>query len=390
MNKELFKYTNVDYLSKNKLKSELGESFNLSIWKEIIDYRKLYTFKLPLLNNEKSYVTLTQTPWILQKEIKTISTIASIHSETMMNLSTRYSSATVFKDIGMKSTIVDIQFLLDKNNVFSSRLSIEKIIHSLNDDKNIINKEKKEVIKLFKNINKLEEKIFSPREIAKMFYDFNSFPKNKKDEFNAIHGSLMKTIKSIKINSLITKVSSIMYAVIGNEMFGKRSVNVAFLCVLSLFKNSYMVYILKGISLFKIIDYFWVELENSIEEVKNDNGNLTYMTNLVSNIMVYLVKISKEQINLHIEYHKKYESLSMDEKSVTIKTILRDNPELSLKQAKFYVSHKNKTANYTLKDFQKYIGSSYEASRYSMENLVNHKFYDKVKIGKKYVYKPTK
>ncbi len=386
MNESLLKYTNVDYLSKDKLKLELGDDFTNEIWLEVIEYRKKYTFKLPLLNNRDKYVSIVQTPWILQKEIKTISRIASIHSETMMNLSTKYSSATVFKDIEMKSSIIDIQFLLNKK-IFSPRISIEKLLLSSKENTTIL---EKEIIKMYENINKIGDKIYSPREIAKIFYKFNSFPLKNKDKFNEIHGSLMETIKSTKINSLLTKISSIIYTIVNNNMFGDESRSVALLCISSLLRNSYMVYILKGVSLFKVVDYNWYEIKNAVEETKNDNGDLTYISNLISKILIDLVKLSKEQINSHIEFHKKYESLSMNEKSITIKTILRDNPELSLKQAKFFVSHKNKMANYTLKDFQKYIGSSYETSRYSMDNLVNAGFYVKVKIGKKYVYKPIK
>ena len=87
---------------------------------------------------------------------------------------------------------------------------------------------------------------------------------------------------------------------------------------------------------------------------------------------------------------RRYENLSLLEKTITIKTLIRDYPEISNRQAEFYVSHKDKESSYTLKDFQKFIGSSYETSRYSMDNLVKLGFYDKIKVGKKYVYQPTK
>ena len=74
------------------------------------------------------------------------------------------------------------------------------------------------------------------------------------------------------------------------------------------------------------------------------------------------------------------------DKNISKEKILLSHPSLSKKQAEFLISCNEKGNNYTLSHFQKQTHSSYETSRYSLEQLVELGFYKKDKIGKKFVY----
>jgi predicted transcriptional regulator len=77
----------------------------------------------------------------------------------------------------------------------------------------------------------------------------------------------------------------------------------------------------------------------------------------------------------------------MKEKNLSIDKIMKKDPELSEREARFYISHNHENESYTIQDFMKYTNSSYETSRYSLEHLTKMGYYTKEKVGKKFVYK---
>lgn len=64
-------------------------------------------------------------------------------------------------------------------------------------------------------------------------------------------------------------------------------------------------------------------------------------------------------------------------------------PELSKHELKYIHEFHDKNLNYTISHFQELNNTSYETSRKSLEKLKDLSLYTKVKIGKKFVYKPT-
>lgn len=64
-------------------------------------------------------------------------------------------------------------------------------------------------------------------------------------------------------------------------------------------------------------------------------------------------------------------------------------PELSKHELKYIHEFHDKNLNYTISHFQELNNTSYETSRKSLEKLKDLSLYSKVKIGKKFVYKPT-
>jgi hypothetical protein len=63
-------------------------------------------------------------------------------------------------------------------------------------------------------------------------------------------------------------------------------------------------------------------------------------------------------------------------------------PKLKKKQAHFYAGHCTIGLNYTIEQFKKEENTVYETARTSMENLADLGFYQKLQIGKKFVYTP--
>ncbi|MEF9962446.1 MAG: hypothetical protein RR863_03965 [Erysipelotrichaceae bacterium] len=61
-------------------------------------------------------------------------------------------------------------------------------------------------------------------------------------------------------------------------------------------------------------------------------------------------------------------------------------PMLHRLQIEFYLSHKQSNRFYDIKDYQESNQVCYETARYSLEQLVDLHFYQKLKVGNKFVY----
>ncbi|MEF9920705.1 MAG: hypothetical protein RR741_06275 [Erysipelotrichaceae bacterium] len=61
-------------------------------------------------------------------------------------------------------------------------------------------------------------------------------------------------------------------------------------------------------------------------------------------------------------------------------------PMLKKKQIEFFLIHHQVNHYYTIRDYMSATNVSYETARYSLEELVKIKWYQKLKVGKKFVY----
>lgn len=386
MKNERQKHTDTKYYSKEDLKMDPEYNNSIESWEEVLEYREKFSFEIPLLFSAKKHVRLTQTPWILQKEIKMITSFSRIQQSMLTNISTKYSSSTLLEDIEHKSFVSDIHWMLNcglkKNKV--SRTIIENIVVHGEDP---TNKDEQEILDIYENLVAITNKWTSPREVARLFYGFKQFDDKLLDD---IHASLVETINSDRINSLLTKISSTMFAIMANNMFGEKSYDIAVLSLLSLLGNSYKANILKGISFHPTFDYFRHDFLKAVEEGVKDKGDLTYLTQTTINVIMYSVRLSNEQIETFIKNETRFNSLSTRDKNKSIETLRHNNPNISKRQAEFFVAHNDPRASYTISDFKKYIGTAYETARYSLDNLVEQGFYKKTLVGKKYVYKAIK
>ncbi len=375
-------HTDSEYYTKSDFEMLSNEERKGFSWEDVSDYRDKYTFELPLLEVNGKSIKITQTPWILQKEIRLISSFSLSQAIMLTDISSRYASATLLSDISMKSFVNEIHWLLNNEggNTIISRTVIENLVNKTDEPQN---PEDKRMLEMYDKFETLTEKLTMPREIAKIFFGYIK-PLNAKLE--DVDASIVGTIRSDKINSILTKAASLVYGLLSNNMFGDITYEVMVLSLISLSRNSYKGEILKGVSFFKTLDYFREDLYKAVEDTKNHDSDLTFTTLKLAEILMYSLRLSSEEIETFIKDEERYNSLTTKDKNQSYKAILSSHPELSTKQAKFYVNHCDLKINYTLKDFQEYFGSSYETSRYSLEKLVELGFYKKKKIGKKFVY----
>lgn len=83
-----------------------------------------------------------------------------------------------------------------------------------------------------------------------------------------------------------------------------------------------------------------------------------------------LLNIDKEPINIHLQENE----------------LLERYPSLKKEQIHFYVQHRSLGHYYTIQNYINTCEVCYETARYSLDQLVEYHWYDKKKIGKKFVY----
>ncbi len=378
-------HTDESYLSKSEYNKLSNSEREDKTWEDVLEYRQKFTFEIPLLFDKGTYIHLTQTPWILQKEIRLISSYSEVQAIMLESISERYSSTSILSDISLKSAVNEIHWLLNEGGKPTfSRSVIEGLVDG-NDDPDT--DEDKLVLDIYDKLEKIINKLTLPREIAKLFYGFEKFEDKK---FEDIHASIVDTIKSDKIASIVTKASALVYSIISNNMFGDNTYEVMVLSLISLSRNSHKGEVLKGVSFFKMLDYFKYDLNKAVQETTNDGGDLTYVVMKLIEILMYSLRLSSENVESFIKDEERYGSLTAKDKNLNYKSIIRTNPNITTKQAKFFVHHCDPKISYNNQDFQKFFGSVYETARYSMDNLAKHGFYKKKKAGHIYVYNAIK
>lgn len=90
-------------------------------------------------------------------------------------------------------------------------------------------------------------------------------------------------------------------------------------------------------------------------------------------------------------------SLSMPEAALSekevkeyIQYLLESNPNLNKNQASFLASHCSIGHFYTIQQFKSYAKCAYETARTSMDKLAEEKYYEKLAVKNKFVYRPIK
>lgn len=82
-----------------------------------------------------------------------------------------------------------------------------------------------------------------------------------------------------------------------------------------------------------------------------------------------------------------YDSTRYDEaKSIDFDELVEQYPMLNREQIGFFVQHHKLNHYYTIQDYMKFCHVCYETARYSLDKIVDQKWYRKQKMGKKFVY----
>ena len=378
---ELFEDTDIHYLTKKEFEKKYHKK--VEKWKQENGYRKSHSFILPVEISKNKNLFIVQTPWILQKEIYTISHTSDTQREILKKIGKEHNIRVLLKDLYDKKVVDNIEYLLDRMDLGVGRYNIENLINQTSEPGD---PHEEQALKYYNNMLDAKSEYKSPYQINKMFFG-SSF----KDKYNQkTYDELIDSIYDKKINSYIVKASILYYTLKSNQFFKKGNYRTLILSLYSFFNISFFRDSLNAIAFFELFaqeqKYFDKAFLNTVEA----EGDLTFIylvfLKLFQNINNLAMKSTKDFM---ANDASEYTSLSKTEKNVTANQILLKYPTLSEKSAQFFATHREEGKYYTIKHFQQFVGCSYETARYSLDNLTNLKLYNKIKIGNKYVYKPN-
>ena len=389
------KFTDENYVSKEELKFLIPQSFNERKWLGESKYRYNFSFLLPLKFNDKEKLFIVQTPWILQKEIKMINDTAITQRKLFHSIGHKYNIVSMLKDIQNKIIVADIYYLLQRNKTLVSRHNIEKLINA---SSRPVDENEKKAVNLYRILRTIENKFNEPKEIQKLLESNGKLRKNDASDENifnafALIESYSETIEAINdpnIRSYVVKASILYFNIRKNLYFDKDNYLTTVFTMYSFLSQTFFKDILNIVPFFVLMESFKLKLNKAFDNVILNQGDLTYIYLVILNFLKTIIKFADEQIENFLEEKSELSDFSVREKNITTDKLMNIYCELSQRQALFFMAHNDKKMSYTISQFKKYTTSSYETSRYSMDNLVELGFYKKQKVGKKFVYKPTK
>lgn len=374
-----YKFTDRNYKTQKELKNLVGEEK----YNEEMEYRKSRSFFLPHKNIEEEQLYIVQTPWILQKEINLMNEIIDTQVEALYKYAGKYDAILAVKESADKHTLNTLTSMLKQIGI---EVTITQIKNIMNASSKIVTVEEKFIDKIIKLNIRARKSFLSSKEILQLLKYNSNFSESKfeKSYFSAISAS-----HDDQINSVLVRVSILLYNSLNNKNFigGPEEKISTIISVFSLFSTTNYNIVIALSNFYKIFSSKYNLLNKMAKQSRIENGDVTYIYLTLIEIMKEIVSDSKQTAK-NFKSGKRVDSLSVREQNMSVRDLMVKHPEITLKQARFYVSHNDIEDYYTLKDYQIYNTSSYEAARYSMENLVKNKFYSKDKQGKKFVYKP--
>lgn len=123
----------------------------------------------------------------------------------------------------------------------------------------------------------------------------------------------------------------------------------------------------------------FMTMEELMDRTDRQITDLDVTSNFLSLLEVLRLKFSDEMLSLN-----RKDTLSLQK--LDARELTERYPMLQKESIAFYVAHRKLHHYYTLQDYMQNAGVCYETARYSMEKLVALKWYQKQKIGKKFVY----
>jgi hypothetical protein len=193
------------------------------------------------------------------------------------------------------------------------------------------------------------------------------------------------TIAEEKEAMPITKATAAYFVINNGIIFDKENELTSILQIYTLLNKMGFKDVLGVLNFIEIIMKFESNFKEAFVNAKADNGDLTYIYKTIIDLLRHSIRETYNTLDQQVIVNKT-NMLSKREQNLTAQEILRKKPELSMKQALFYVNHSESGKSYTINDFKSFNDTSYETSRYSMDNLVKIGYYNKIKIGKKFVY----
>ncbi len=400
MNKYYTKFTDDIYMSKKNIIQKLGKNYNELVWNNIKEYRFHYAHQLPVKNDANNKLYLVLTPKIMLKETNIIKKLSalSVYNHQYIDLSKRNPRLASFKDwqqTALLQEVISLSEIQQHPVTFSAMLDIINLRSTPSNEDELMTSKFFNIIK--KTITNPEKKI-TINELIAFYKNLNSMHQvhssNSTNKKLVISENFKNLINFLNLDcdySFFTKAAVAFYAVKNNKFFDKHSDVMAFVLFYRVIAScGYQTY-LGSINLIEnCLQEKEYNLENAFQETTNYQGDITYLLNVFLDgakkaISAYEIKME----NLLLDYQMSDHKLSILENELAIKDIVNMNPLISYRQAKFFINHNQADTHYDLNHFRNFTKCSYETARYSMDNLVNHNFYEKQKIGKKFVYKTT-
>ncbi len=375
-------YTNRKYYSKQDLINDFGDNAKVkTIWNEVEEYRKIYSYTLPAAYNSSKKLFIVQTPVILQKEINLLNKVNNFYRIFINAIGEKYNTKIINEEIQNLGFFEDLKYVAkNRMNIDVPNFTIENIIFDgfIGEEENEIATQKiYNLMKVFaikyEGLNYLTKELF-PNIITK-------------DKINLIDTNINNAIEYENLNSYVTK-SAIIYFIIWQQIKDEKYDIITMLLIQSyLFKTSFSA--LVSTARFSALFNSWISrFEEACTNVEKYSGDITYLYLIFMEFFQELVQhTTYETINFTNDKNLSNVVITRRTKNLDFNKLLKMFPDLSAKQARFYVQHKTKGAYYTVNDFKTKMQTSYETARYSMEKLEDLGLYEKRKIGKKYVYK---
>jgi hypothetical protein len=252
-------------------------------------------------------------------------------------------------------------------------------------------KEEKEIVKIISELERIHSTFREPKQIILDLYGISDieefYPKGTKKLVSKKYYQSVDALYEKDINSVLVKLSMFIYMMYHFRYF--KDLNeflIIALTVISYLSNSIYESIAKISKPITFMQKHSKAMEKAVKEAEKAEGDITFIYLVLIDYLTDLLEDSKAKV-ANLTHEDIEEELSVKEQNVSVDILMKKNPELSRREARFLVSHNSKGEKYTIQDFMKYTNSSYETGRYSLENLVKLGFYTKEKVGKKYMYK---
>ena len=398
MNKFYTKFTDDKYLSKKNIIKILGKNYNEIVWNNVKEYRFHYAHKIPVKTISGNKIYLVLTPKIMLKESNIIKKLSklSTYVHKYIALSNQNKELMSYKDFTQQELLKEVVSFSETSKQPVTLSSMSDIINKKSYPSNEDELAAEKIYKiLHKSLTNKDNKI-PVNEIVSAYKDLTNLHQVPTNNFRAKKFEVTENFKGLIsfLNlecdySFLTKAAIAFYAIKNNKFFEKYNDLMAFVIFYrTISKYGYQEFI----ELLKIakncFDNGNISLEAAFQESNNYQGDVTYLLN------VFIEAADMSINNFEKTFEKLLNNYSLDENKISIlemelatKNIVNKNPFISYRQAKFFINHNDENVHYDLNHFRNFAKCSYETARYSMDNLVNHKFYNKEKIGKKFIYK---
>jgi len=375
-------------------------SFNEKVWAEIKEYRNLYARIIKFDNTESDWCYITQTPALVSQEAMVLAELGMLQNEIYKRVMSAADNRIKIKDIKDKNFAKQIALILNSRQM---PINNSTIIDLIRENRKPESDKEKYAINIYKALRSIENDYVEPKKINEMLTNtlggvirttnikFLNNVTNKEENIGYTKEMIPKVYKEIvtiaeeKEAMPITKATAAYFAINNGIIFDKENELTSILQIYTLLNKMGFKDVLGVLNFIEIIMKFESNFKEAFVNAKADNGDLTYIYKTIIDLLRHSIRETYNTLDQQVIVNKT-NMLSKREQNLTAQEILRKKPELSMKQALFYVNHSESGKSYTINDFKSFNDTSYETSRYSMDNLVKIGYYNKIKIGKKFVY----